>query len=218
MMSSPEEFYEYRLKEKSAAEIMTVIRCLKREINSLIETLEHPDYVCEICPSEEVQLMCNREYLSVAKRALIEAGGMYKPTKSELKAMVFEENIPYISRVVLSVGGFTMGYDKRVVEIIDDQVHIFAEKFPISDGPEEIAYDLTKTEFLDFIRDLHIGEWRRSYDLYRYGMAVMDGVQWELTLNFTNGHKAVTYHGDNAYPHNFKKLLELLDLGLVEGF
>ena len=160
--------------------------------------------------------MCNREYLSVAKRALIEAGGMYKPTKSELKAMVFEENIPYISRVVLSVGGFTMGYDKRVAEIVDGQVHLFAEKFPISDGPEEIEHDLTKQEFEDFLHSLHLGEWRRSYDLYRYGMAVMDGVQWELTLYFSNGHKVVTYHGDNAYPYNFREVLDWFDISLDE--
>ena len=216
MMGSPEEFYEYQLKGKTEGQVLTKIRSLKREIKRLIRILEHPDYVCEICPSEEVQLMCNREYLSVAKRALAEAGGTYKPTRSELKAMAFEENIPYISRVVLSVGGFTMGYDKRVVEISDDQVHLFAEKFPISDGSEEIAHDLTKTEFLDFIRDLHIGEWRRAYDLYRYGMAVMDGVQWELTLNFSNGHKAVTYHGDNAYPYNFREVLGWFDISLDE--
>ena len=216
MMSSPEEFYEYQLKGKTEAQILTKIRSLKREIKRLIRILEHPDYVCEICPSEVVQLMCNREYLSVAKHALAEAGGMYKPTRSELKAMAFEENVPYISRVVLSVGGFTMGYVKRVVEISDDQVHLFAEKFPISDGPEEITHDLTKTEFLDFIRGLHIGEWRRNYDLYRYGMAVMDGVQWEVMLSFSNGHKAVAYRGDNAYPYNFREVLGWFDISLDE--
>ena len=218
MMGSPEEFYEYQLKGKTEAQILTKIRSLKREIKRLIRILEHPDYVCEICPSEDVQLICCREYLSVAKRTLEKVGGTYIPAKAELKAAEFEKNIPYISRIDFSVGGFTMGYEKRVVEISNGQLQFYAEKFPMGDGLEEMDVDISTGNFFDCIRDLHLNEWRRHYDLFRYGMAVMDGVQWELKVRFSNGHKAITYHGDNAYPHNFIKLLELLDLELDEGF
>ena len=177
MMSSPEEFYEYQLKGKTEAQILTKIRSLKREIKRLIRILEHPDYVCEICPSEDVQLICSREYLSVAKRTLEKVGGTYIPAKAELKAAEFEKNIPYISRIDFSVGGFTMGYEKRVVEISNGQLLFYAEKFPMGDGLEEMNVDISPECFFNRIRDLHLAEWRRHYDLFRYGMAVMDGVQ-----------------------------------------
>ena len=214
MMSSPEEFYEYQLKGKTEAQILTKIRSLKREIKRLIRILEHPDYVCEVCPSEDVQLICSREYLSVAKRTLEEVGSTYIPTKADLKAAEFEKNIPFISRIDFSVGGFAMGYEKRVVEISNGQLQFYAEKFPMGDGQEEMNVDISPESFFDHIRDLHLSEWRRHYDLFRYGMAVMDGVQWELVIYFSNGANPIRYHGDNAYPHNYKRLLELLCVNL----
>lgn len=77
MMSSPNEYYKSHLKGKSAAQIMTKIRSLKREINRLIHVLEDPNYMPERCPTEDVQLSCARKYLEKAKQALVEAGGTY---------------------------------------------------------------------------------------------------------------------------------------------
>ena len=45
---------------------------------------------------------------------------------------------------------------------------------------------------------------------------LMDGVQWELTIRFSNDNKTQTYHGDNAYPHNFNELLALLVVSLED--
>ena len=45
MMFSPDEYYECFLKGKSAEQIMSRIRSLKREINRLIRALEDPEYV-----------------------------------------------------------------------------------------------------------------------------------------------------------------------------
>ena len=70
MMICPKTFFELELKGKSPEEIKTVIRSLKRRINHLKTVLEHPDYTHTICPSEDVQLSCNREYLEEAIVAL----------------------------------------------------------------------------------------------------------------------------------------------------
>ena len=46
MMICPETFYETKLKGKTTAEIMTVIRGLKQEIGRLKNIAEHPEYQC----------------------------------------------------------------------------------------------------------------------------------------------------------------------------
>ena len=37
---------------------------------------------------------------------------------------------------------------------------------------------------------------------------VLDGTQWELTLEFSNGRRKVCFYGNNKYPWCFDKLTE----------
>ena len=46
MMIGPETYYEENLKGKTAEQIMTAIRSLKREINRLKNVMEYPKYQC----------------------------------------------------------------------------------------------------------------------------------------------------------------------------
>lgn len=39
---------------------------------------------------------------------------------------------------------------------------------------------------------------------------VLDGTQWELTIEFYDEHKPFKTGGSNAYPYNFDALKELL--------
>jgi len=89
MMISPMTFYENELKAKSPEQIMTVIRSLKIRISKLKNTIEHPDYKVTMYPTEETQLLCSRDYLEVAKEALVRAGGAYTPTEAEKKDIAF---------------------------------------------------------------------------------------------------------------------------------
>lgn len=41
---------------------------------------------------------------------------------------------------------------------------------------------------------------------------VIDGTQWEFKIEYSNGAKPECYDGDNAYPYNFSKFLELFGL------
>lgn len=68
---------------------------------------------------------------------------------------------------------------------------------------------MDKDEFLERLAKLHIGEWRRGYDTRRFGYEVCDGTQWELEIYFSNHHKPVKIYGNNAYPYNFDRALEL---------
>lgn len=174
MMISPEGYYEEYLKGKTAAQIMTAIRGLKNEIGHLKNTKEHPDYGEQpiMHPSESTRLWCTRLYLERAKEALIAAGGTYIPSQAELKAADFEENIPAISKLVFSIGGFFGGYETRTYTLDEKQLHLDVEHSLILKPTNfciEPDYPCSKEEFLDGLRELHIGEWRSKYDLRRFG-------------------------------------------------
>lgn len=129
MMISPEGYYEEYLKGKTAAQIMTAIRGLKNEIGHLKNTMEHPDYGEQpiMHPSESTRLWCTRLYLERAKEALIAAGGTYIPSQAEQKAADFEENIPAISKLAFSIGGFFGGYETRTYTLDEKQLHLDVE-------------------------------------------------------------------------------------------
>lgn len=210
MMESPENYYESNLKGKSKTGIMKEIRDLKRTIDELKDTMEHPDYISAIKPSEDVQLWCTRMYLDRAIQALEEVGGIYTPSKAELKSIAFDNNIDFISKITFEIGGFCQNLSRYMLEVTDDtfkfwQSVMFRE-------PEEKLLDIEKEELLSGIRDLHIGEWRKHYTLERFGYMVLDGTQWSLKIEYSNGIDAECYDGDNAYPYNFENFLELFGL------
>jgi len=217
MMISPDGYYEMNLKGKNAKQILSAIRGLKNEIGHLKNTMEHPDYGTEMImhPSEEVRLWCSRLYLERAKEALAEVGGIYTPSQAELKAKDFDDNTPFITKVIFSIGGYFSGYETYTVNLTGDHLQMNTEHSYIptpSNFEIEKDYPMRKEEFLDKVYDLHIGEWRTNYNLRRFGYEVLDGTQWELEICFSNGHKPIKIYGDNAYPYNFDKLQELFGI------
>ena len=215
MMIGPETFFDEHLKGKTVAQIMSKIRSLKREINYLKNTIEHPEYQCMMHPSEYVRIWCNRLYLNKAKEALVEAGGTYVPSKAELKSEEFNANIPYISKVEFCIGGVFGEFETRTYLLDDNSIHVDVEHSQIlkpSNLEEAKVEEIDKKFFLECLADLHIGEWRKSYDPSRFGYVVLDGTQWHLYVYFSNGHKTVKIHGSNDYPYNFNRLAELFDL------
>ena len=215
MMICPETFYEMNLKGKTAEQIMTTIRGLKQEIGRLKNTVEHPEYECTMHPSERVRISCSRDYLERAKLALEEVGSTYVPSAAEKKAMEFDENVPFINKVEFCIGGYFNGYETRTYTIDGDKVHTNIEHSlilkPSNIGDFEIE-EMDKDYLLEALKDLHIGEWRRNYNTRRFGYMVCDGTQWHLEIYFSNGHKPVKIYGDNAYPYNFDRVLELFEI------
>ena len=217
MMMSPDGYYEWHLKGKSQEQIKSAIRGLKNQIGHLKNVMEHPDYgqAIIIHPSEDVRLWCTRLYLERAKEALVEAGGVYTPSQVELKAEDFEDNIQHISNIVFSIGGFHGGYETYTIDVTGEHLRIKTEH-SLEIEPNNLFvepdFPVSKDDFLDKIRELHIGEWRKSYTTRRFGYTVCDGTQWELEIYFSNMHKPVRIYGDNAYPYNFDELQKLFGI------
>ena len=215
MMISPETYYEENLKGKTATQILFAIRGLKQEISRLKNNIENPNYLYRTDPSEDVRLSCTRMYLERAKQALVEAGGTYVPSKAELKAEEFNANIPFISKVEFSIGGFFGGFETRTYTIEGDNIYMDDEHSLIfkPSNLEDVEIEETdKDSFLKGLADLHIGEWRRNYDSSRWGDTVLDGTQWHLYIYYSNGRRPVKIEGSNDYPYNFDKLQELLGI------
>ena len=203
MMISPEAFYENKLKGKSAAQITTVIRSLKQEIGRLKRIIEHPEYVCSIRPSEQVRISCLRDYLEKAKQAVEDAGGSYTPSIAEQKAMQFDANIQYITKIVFCIGGYWDGYETKTYTIHGEKIHINIAH-SLNDVDVKEIKEIDKHLFLTELKELHIGEWRRRYD-----SEILDGTQWELEFHFSNSAKPIKFYGNNAYPYNFDRAKEL---------
>lgn len=215
MMISPETYYEMNLKGKTVEQILSAIRGLKNEIGHLKNTMEHPDYGSEpiIHPSESTRLWCTREYLERAKMAYAEAGGVYNPSQAEIKAQEFEANIPFISKIVFSIGGYFSGYETRTITFDAEMRVCIAHSLMFDDESQEpFLFSMEKDEFLDEMSRLHIGEWRKSYNPERFGYVVLDGTQWELEIHYSNGTKPFKSCGSNSFPYNFNEFQELLGI------
>lgn len=207
MMISPEGYYEEYLKGKDEKQIMRAIRGLKQEIGRLKNIMESTDYGSEaiINPSESTRLWCTRVYLDSAKQALADVGSIYTQSKAEQKTELFDASIPAIHRLIFSIGG----YETRTITLDEKHLHFDVDHslfLKPSNLPVTLDYPCNKEEFLDGIRELHIGEWRTSY----MNPDVFDGTQWGLTIEFSDGHKPFKTGGSNAYPYNFDALKELL--------
>ena len=214
MMISPEGYYESELRGRTHEQILRKIAGLKRQIAALKRTMEHPDYAPTMYPTEETQLWCTRLYLERAKETLAEVGEEYQPTVPEKRVMDFDASIANIAKITLNIGGFFSEWRKYTVKL-DEQLHFWVEDTMIPTPTNfDIAADepMTKEEFLEQFAELHVGEWRRNYDTERFGISVLDGTQWDLTIEYNNGRKAFTSGGSNAYPYNFKKLTDLFGI------
>ena len=208
MMISPETYYEFELKGKPAAEIEKEIQSLKKSISDLKYRMEDPAYKPEmVCPSDDTVLYWTREYLAMAKKALLEAGGEYEESEEDRRAADFLDNLPYLTKVEFNYGGFCP-YDPIILYCDSENLRWSDNHTPFILPDSDIPQ--TRTELLARIRDLHLEEWQSDYWSDKYGIHVLDGIQWELKLEYSNGHEPWTGFGSNAYPFNFREFMEML--------
>lgn len=220
MMISPESYYEEYLKGKTKEQIMTAIRGIKQEIGRIKNSMENPygGIKTVIHPSEDTRIYWSREYLDIAKQAYVEAGGTYTLSKSEEKAADFDANINAICKITFNIGGYFGGYRSCIVELSEElkaYTKFWEDEEPLLllDDNEE---PFTKNSYIAALKELHIGEWRRRYTTKRFGYIVLDGTQWELEFEYSNGHKPVRFDGDNSYPYNFHKFQRLFGIDVTE--
>ena len=215
MMIGPDTYYEINLKGKDKEYILSAIREMQDEIVRLKELMENPDNKNRdiIHPSEGVQIKCTRDYIARAIQAYEELGGTYKMTKLEKADLEFQRNIGNISKITFEIGGFFEGRTEYVVEFAGEEALL-----TISDifSYEQNQSVLDREEVMDALEELHIGEWEKCYDPMRFGYCVMDGTQWSITFEYSNGKDALEISGDNDYPYNFNEFVEIFGFEIMD--
>ena len=207
MVISPEGYYEVSLKGKSQQEILKSIRSLKKEISQLKRYIEEHSLETEkIYPTRLTRLKSKREYLERAIQAYQAAGGQYIHTKAEQKSQDFDSALDSIQRLMLSIGGYFLGWETRTYTVAGDKVIPDVDSFMwLKPGNLPVCHSFTRDEFIAGLKEIHIGEWKKNYD----APCVMDGTQWELEIHFDN-RKPLKISGSNAFPYNFRDLAEFL--------
>lgn len=214
-MNEEERCFEEYLRDKTEEQIRAEIRNLRKEMTRLKNVLENP---CLKPPVKRRETMPRirriRQSIEIAKKTLIKAGGEYIPSREEIIAEDFEENIPYISRFYFSIGGCFSIHDSFAFNISEsglawDQENTLNVPWKF-DNPHDGK--MGKDKFLAKIRKLYMGEWLRNYDTTRFGYIVLDGTQWEIKIEYSNGHEPVEFYGSNSYPYNFDSLARLFDV------
>ena len=219
MMISPESYYEFELKGKTREEILTCIRSLKQQMGTLKNHMENPHYEQElVCPTPDTELYWTREYLAMAKRAFAEAGGEYHESAAEKRSAAFLERLDDLKKIEFNIGGYFGGHNVYQLEVTDNGLHLtgmhYPEEQPLPTGLCEIILEngaeiKTAKDLFDYFLGMHIEEWRRYYDTERFGYMICDGTQWELRLEYSNGHRPWISGGSNCYPWNFYDLVQL---------
>jgi hypothetical protein len=171
--------------------------------------MEHPDYKGT---DELSRIDKARKRVAKLKRELILCGGEYKPTAAERRSWEFDKNIPYIKKIKLSVISYLGGSIEKTFKVCGDGAVIETDGFFYSVPTENKSASVGKAGFLKALSQLHIGEWRRKYDISRFGFLMLDGMQWSLNISYSNGTPSRKIHGDNSFPYNFERLLKLFGM------
>ena len=50
----------------------------------------------------------------------------------------------------------------------------------------------------------------------RFGYCVLDGTQWSITFEYSNGKKTLEISGSNDYPYNFDDFAEIFDFEIID--
>lgn len=215
MMIGPDTYYEINLKGRDKEYILSAIREMQAEIARLKELMENPENKHRdiIHPSEDVQIECTRDYIARAIQAYEELGGTYHPSELEKADLEFQRNIGNLSKITFEIGGFFEGRTEYVIEFAgDDALLTKSEMFHY----EQKQSVLDREEVIDALEELHIGEWEKCYDPMRFGYCVMDGTQWSITFEYSNGKDALEISGDNDYPYNFNEFAEIFDFEIID--
>lgn len=215
MMIGPDTYYEINLKGKDKEYILSAIREMQDEIARLKELMENPDNKNRdiIHPSEDVQIKCTRDYIARAIQAYEELGGTYHPSELEKEDLEFQRNIGNISKINFEIGGFFGGRTEYVIEFAGEEALLTKSDMFSYEQNQSV---LGREEVMDALEELHIGEWEKFYDPMRFGYCVMDGTQWSITFEYSNGKDALEISGDNDYPYNFNEFVEIFGFEITD--
>lgn len=214
MMLSPETVVEMELGGKSPEKVLAWIRGARRRLLELkLQAISRDFYEEEqICPSLQVQIDVQREYIMAAKEYYRKLGGEYVPSTNEIRKAEFEEAIPHIRELSVEFAGVRSGGERRTFIRDGEAVKVIRDELSFNEMKEflEDVYDTWSWEdVLHVIRGCYLSEWKHKY--VPHDMVVLDGDYWKVEIRYDNGLKKCKFEGSNCFPYSFRKFLTLLE-------
>ena len=119
-----------------------------------------------------------------------------------------------VNAIRFSDGGYPDGYWEISIQRNESSINL--DVCPNSIEGLHFRREMSEEEWHGLIwslyMDLLLHEWKRSYN----NPDILDGEQWELKINLTDGHKRL-YHGSNAFPPLWTDLVALFRPYLQEA-
>lgn len=205
MSICPKIYYEMWLQGKTAREIKAVIRSLNNDIVALKKVIENTDYPYEIRIEADDQLQYTHIYLEEAKKALAESGVESKPSQSEIKALMFDENIHFVKTIEFCIGKYITDFLHCTIDLTGKYIKVSCTpgSQDIVDIPEGTY---TTEDFRNKLRELHIGEWNKFYFDDRECIAT----EWYVIFYYSNAKKTLRIYGRDSYPYNFSDFCKII--------
>ena len=220
MMIGPTTYVDMELRGKSRDAAMREINALRREIRRLKKVIEEEPNSEEmmIHPSPDVQISVSRDYLEAAREYFEAQRWEYEPSQEEIKDKEFNARLTDIESIIIEYSGYLCGGEKRKIAFDGEKILVekdYLMRIPCEEDlkkdPADDFHGMERTELIEELADLHVGEWKKEYD----DLTVLDGIQWSVVIKFSSG-KDYKCCGSNRFPYNFYGFLDLMGMSEVD--
>ena len=217
MMIGPGSFIAEDIEGKTREEAVKEVKSLWREIRRLKKMLEEESQSEEMMyhPSPGVRISVYYDYLEAVKAYFEDQGWEYEPAKEEIKDREFNDRLEQVEKIEVEYGGFFGGGVSLTITFDGEDIRATRIAMPYSANPDKTDKEefegMTRTEFFDELKELHMGEWASDYD----NPYVLDGTQWSVEFKYADGKKR-EFGGSNKYPYNFDRFLDLMEIEIID--
>ena len=217
MMIGPGSFIAEDIEGKTREEAVKEVKSLWREIRRLKKMLEEESQSEEMMyhPSPGVKISVYHDYIEAAKAYFEEQGWEYEPVKEEIKDREFNDRLEQVEKIEVEYGGFFGGGVSLTITFDGEDIRATRIAMPYSADPDKTDKEefegMTRTEFLDELKELHMGEWASDYD----NPYVLDGTQWSVVFKYSDRRKR-EFGGSNKFPYNFDRFLDVMEIEIID--
>ena len=106
--------------------------------------------------------------------------------------------------VNFEIGGFFQGYNSLIVKKTNNGAITTCTQSFDKHSDKELSFEEWDALLKSLYR-CYICDWKKRY----VDNGVLDGTQWELTIQYAN-HKPLNIYGSNAYPPHWNKLMKAM--------
>ncbi len=213
MMIGPGGYVAENIEGKTREEALGEIENLWEEIRRLRALIEDEVQSDEMMyhPAPGVKISVYHDYIEAARAYFEDQGWEYEPSKEEIKDREFNDKLDQVEIIEVEYGGFFGGGVSLTITFDGEDIKAKRIARPYSvnlDMTEKEEFEvMTRTEFLNELKDLHIGEWASNYD----NPNVLDGTSWSVVFKYVEGKKQ-EFGGINKYPYNFDRFLDVMEI------